>query len=354
MALAGPALGAALVSTTGWRGIFVATLPIAALAAVLGWHRLPDRSADAQTTERFGGDLKGMILLGAFTVVSLVGLASLNATALWAIAVATVLALGYWIYSGRVKSPVLARRHFSQMPLGAINVCFGLAFGAALGIDAYLPVYVRGGLGGSEDMAAFSVAFLTVGWTLGSIVSTRLLRRYTERTVSLLGFGTLIPPFVVGLSLYDRMTPLALVFTMAATVGLGVGLQSMSMQSLLYARAATSEVGRASSAHQYLRGLFQTYSAALCGAILLLVVRDRVGEVEEVRRLLNGEAVSGEEVAGAVAYGFRLAHIVPLAFALIGAGIALLLGRHEALPWRRVPAGLVTPAPAAPTRAMDE
>jgi hypothetical protein len=240
------------------------------------------------------------------------------------------------------------------MPLGGINLCFGLAFGAALGIDAYLPVYVRGGLGGTAPLAAFSVAFLTVGWTAGSIITTRLLMRLTETAVSLLGFGLLVPPLVVGLAVYDAATPIGLVFTMAWIVGMGVGTLSMAMLNLLYSRSDPSEVGRASAAHQYLRGLFQTYAAALAGAILLLVVRNRIGEVEAVRRLLAGETVGGTDVRAAVAMGFRLAHIVPLTFAIGGAIVAMVLHRQQGRAWRRFSPGAVRASPPEPTHAKSE
>ena len=353
MALAGPALAAAFIATTGWRGIFIANVPFAGVAAVLGWNRLPVRPRHVP-----GGtavDPVGVALLGGFTVVSLVGVSSLTPAAAVAAGAAGVLGVAYWIYSGHAQRPVLARRHFAEMPLGAINVCVGLAFGAALGIDAYLPVYVRGGLGGTAALAAFSVAFLTVGWTAASIITSRLLARLTETAVALVGFGLLIPPLVVGLVAYSATTPLGLVFTMAWILGMGVGTLSMAMLNLLYSRSDPNEVGRASAAHQYLRNLFQTYAAALAGTILLLVFRTRVGEVEAIRRLLAGETVGSTNLAAeSVSMGFRLAHSVPLTFAVGGALIAGILRRHEGQPWRRLAPTAVTTSPPEQTHAKNE
>jgi MFS family permease len=357
MALAGPALAAALVTTTGWRGIFLANLPLAGLAAILGWARLPPPSPHAteeQLKSQALGDRTGIVLLGAFTVVSLVGVSNLTPAAAVAAAVAALLAAVYWIYSGRVARPVLARRHFAGMPLGAINLCFGLAFGAALGIDAYLPIYVRGGLRGSEALAAFSVAFLTIGWTAGSVVTARLLDRLTETVVALVGFGLLIPPLVVGLIVYDAETAVGVVLAMAWIIGMGVGTLSMAMLNLLFSRSDPAEVGRASAAHQYIRGLFQTYAAAMVGAILLLVVRSRIGDVEPVQRLLAGEPASGADLSEAVAMGFRMAHVVPLVFAVGGAVIAVLLHRREGRAGDRAGGRLVREPPTEPTRATTE
>jgi len=332
MALGGPAIAAVFVATTGWRGIFVAVLPIVAVAAVLGWSRLPAR--DAPTRVSF--EPVGVLLLGSFTVISLLGFSSFSAPSVVAAVVAVGLGVAYWIRAGRSAQPVLARRYLAYHPIGTTNIAAGLAFGAALGIDAYLPVYVRGGLGHSTVLAAFSVAFLTVGWTLSSIILTRILDHFTETATALVGFGLLIPPFLVGLVLYDATTPIALVLSLAFILGLGVGTVSMSLLSLLYHVSEPFEVGRASSAHQYLRGLFQTYTTALVGAILLLVVSRRLGSIEGIQQLLaEGGGAANSDAQQAIAAGFRVGNGVALGFALIGFLVAIQLRRRLDQPSRR-------------------
>ena len=46
-----------------------------------------------------------------------------------------------------------------------------VALACTLGTDSYLPVYIRGARGGSTALAAFSVAFLTIGWSVAAYVS---------------------------------------------------------------------------------------------------------------------------------------------------------------------------------------
>jgi MFS family permease len=181
----------------------------------------------------------------------------------------------------------------------------------------------------SEEVAAFSVAFLTAGWTVGSLAAVRLLRRFGEVRVAELAFLALIPPLVVGISIYGPATPIALVFAMAATLGLGIGILSQAMLNRLFRLSEPAEVGRSSSAHQYMRGLFQTYASALAGAVLLTVAKVRLGDVEPVRRILAGEVVEASEVQAAVAEGFRRAHWVPLVFTLAAAAILARSRRAE-------------------------
>lgn len=205
-----------------------------------------------------------------------------------------------------------------------------------MGIDAYLPVFVKAGLGHSVVVAAFSVAFLTVGWSIASVVMSRLLDIYHEVPAALAGYALLIPCFVVGLSFYDANTPIALVLVVAFALGSGVGMLAMSLLNLLYAVAAPSEIGRATAAHQYVRGLFQTYGAAMVGGVILLVVRDKLGDLEGVRRLLAGGKVAADlATQAAVASGYRLAHVIPLAFSLIGLFATLRLAQRLQQPWKR-------------------
>ncbi len=334
MALGGPTLAALFVATTGWRGIFLINIPIAIGAGALGWSRMPPRATDAGRGFEVGA--WGVAILGAFTVVSLVGFSDASVVSGVAVVVAALLGAGYWVYTRRAPSPVIERRYFARHPIGTTNLAFGLAFGAALGIDAYLPIYVKAGLGYSVVIAAFSVAFLTLGWTTASLAMSRLLDRYSETPTALVGFGLLIPAIGVGLAVYDANTPIAVVLAVAFVLGLGVGTLAMSLLNLLYVVAEPTEVGRATAAHQYLRGLFQTYAAAMVGTIMLLVVSDRLGDVEAVRELLTGEVTSGDAATrDAVAAGFRLGHAVPLVLSVIGLVAGLRLWRRMGQPWRR-------------------
>ncbi len=334
MALGGPTLAALFVATTGWRGIFLLNIPIAIAAGALGWSRMPARPREA--TRGFEVSAAGTVILGAFTVVSLVAFSTVTIASGVAAIAAAVLGATYWVHSRRAPSPVIERRYFAEHPIGTTNLAFGLAFGAALGVDAYLPLYVKAGLGYSVVAAAFSVAFLTLGWTTASIAMSRLLDRYSETPTAMVGFALLIPAFVVGFVVYDATTPLAVVLGVAFVLGLGVGTLAMSLLNLLYVVADPAEVGRATAAHQYLRGLFQTYAAAMVGAIMLLVVANELGDVEAVRELLTGDvSVEDEATRRAVASGFRIGHLVPLAFSVVGAAAGWRLRRRLGQPWRR-------------------
>ncbi len=64
-----------------------------------------------------------------------------------------------------LRSPLVAQTHITRFPLKRIHVTSGLVLIAGLAADNYLPLYIQTTRGQSASFAAFSVLFLTVGWS---------------------------------------------------------------------------------------------------------------------------------------------------------------------------------------------
>ncbi len=330
MALAGPALVALIVSVGSWRWIFAINLPLVVFAAAIGWKQV---AATARTNEsaatRAPFDSAGLFLVGVFTGLVLVGLSDLRRSSFVSAAAAAVVAGIYWWHSGRVASPILGRRYFALPPFGLLNAIPFTFFAGSLAVDAYIPLYVRGGLGRSTSMAAFAVAFLALGWTTGSTITSRVLDRVENITVMLGGFALAIPPLAAGAVFYSASTPLLFVFVLSFMQGLGIGSVTNSTLSLLQRMASPSEMGRASSAHQFVRNLGGTFGTALAGAMLFAVVDSRLGSVELVRDLLggSGDLAVSTPAREAISAGFRAAAVAALVMTLVGFGFALVTRR---------------------------
>ena len=77
MGIGGPAVAAALVSTLGWRAVFAVNLPVAMMAAAVGWRRLPTEArAAAESLDR-----RGLAILSALTVALLLATSDLHGRA---------------------------------------------------------------------------------------------------------------------------------------------------------------------------------------------------------------------------------------------------------------------------------
>jgi MFS family permease len=317
MGFGGPAVAGALLTLGDWRSIFLVQLPLTALALAVGWRALPT------TRERPAAvrmDWTGVALLSVVTLCSLVAVSEIGAR--WwlvglGVGITGLTATAYWNHSGRVADPVLHRAHLTRFPLRWVHVTSGLVLIAGLATDNYLPLYVQTTRGRSEGIAAFSLVFLTVGWTAGSVVFSRVLGRWREADVIVLGASMIVPATAlcaVGIALD---WPLAVVFGGFALVGLSIGFVSTAGLTLLQASSAETEMGRANAAHQFIRTLCITYGVALGGAVLLLVVDRRVGDLDAVRDVLSGKEVElGQQTSDAIGAGLAWTTLLSLAVAI--------------------------------------
>jgi predicted MFS family arabinose efflux permease len=170
--------------------------------------------------------------------------------------------------------------------------------------DAYLPLYVQTTRGQSASVAAFSVLFVTVGWTSSAFIVSRLLDRWREVDAILLGAILIVPSVAAAGVTVAWDLPLATVFASFFVMGMAIGFVSTAGLTLLQSSSSDTEMGRVNSAHQFIRTLGITFSVTVGGAILLTVVDFQVGDVEAVRQVLSGDEVdAGSETLAAIGDG---------------------------------------------------
>lgn len=310
MGFGGPVVTAGLLALGSWRMIFVVQLPITAIALAAGWRTLPSTREHPQ---RIAMDARGIAVITLLVAASLVAVSQVGvrwwlagATAAAAIAMGTV----FWRHIGRTDQPLVERTHITRFPLKRIHVTAGLVLVAGLAADNYLPLYMQTTRGRSESFAAFSVLFLTVGWTTAAFVVSRLLERRHESELILTGAILMLPAVALSGLAVALTWPIPVVFTGFFLMGSAIGFVSTSGLTLLQASAHDSEMGRVNAAHQFVRTLCITYGVAAGGAVLLLVVDRQIGDVEVVRDALGGEDVvaSGPTLA-AIRDGLAWVHV---------------------------------------------
>ncbi len=338
----GPVIVAGLLAIGSWRLVFLAQIPLTVVALAMGWRSLP---STRDKPIRIQIDWYGVGLITGLVMASLVGVASIGST--WtgaAVGVVIAAACGalLWHHSGRHADPVLARVHLTRFPLRRIHVTSGMVLIAGLAADNYLPLYTRTVKGWSESAAAFSVMFLTIGWTAAAFVVSRALGRRTEAELILFGSLFSVPSLVIAAIAVLAEWPTAVVLAAYFAVGLSIGFVSTSGLNLLQSSSAPAEMGRTNSAHQFIRTLCITYGVAIGGAVLLFVVDRQAGDVEVVRDLLGGDdaAVDPSTIDG-IRDGFAAIHIFSVAAAVACVVAAVVLWRQSRD--RTAEAAVVTP-----------
>ncbi len=330
MSFGGPALAGLLLAVGGWRFVFAVQLPLTTLALAVGWSTLPGtrRRPTAISTDWVGVGLISSVVVLLLAAVGQIGIrwSVSGGSAALAVAAGAV----YWWHAGRVNEPILARTHITRFPLAWVHLTAGLVMIAGLAVENYLPLYVQLTRGRSVEFAAFSITFLSVGWTSGSFIFSRLLSHWRESAVILLGAVLSVPSLAAAGLLVAREGSLTWILGTFVFVGLGVGFVSTASQTLMQAASDESEMGRVNAAHQFVRNLSITLAVALGGAVILSVVEAQVGDVETVRGVLAGEDVTvGAETMAAVGDGLALAHVPSVVMALGCLGVAVSLIRRE-------------------------
>ena len=315
MGVAGPAVAAFILTFLTWEWIFYINLPMGAIALWAGWKVLP--GPYGESTGRF--DLKGSLLLTGITVATLFAVDAVSLASLVWLAGAGA-ALGLYIrHARRAPSPVVRLEHISTQPYSGLALSTALLLTGTFAMSSYIPLYVRAGLEGSPGLTAWSVLPLTVGWTVGAVISSRMADRHSESWIILLGFMVSMPSMALAWYLITAHVSLTASFLVFFTAGVGVGMATNAALTLLRAVTDSSRMGRVASAHLFARNQGFTFGAAIGGAVLLLVVTRQLGDVELVRELISsaeGDAPAG--AAEAVQAGFAASVAVGLVLSVLG------------------------------------
>jgi MFS family permease len=228
--LAGPALGAFLVATFGWRSVFYVNLPFGALGfAVLAW-KYHDREKPHSTDL----DLPGVTLLAVastalLALVSGLGPGGWNPITTVAL---TALAIGATVVfvrtERRAANPVLppdlvVHRTIGPSLLGSLllGVCF-------LSLDTYVPLYVQGARGGGAAAAAGVVTPVMLTWAASGLFAAPLAVRWGFRNTAALGSVLTVLSFLGLLVCALTGAPKWVLTTVLLLCGLGFGPASMA------------------------------------------------------------------------------------------------------------------------------
>ncbi len=323
MGVAGPAIAAFILTFLSWEWIFYVNLPLGLIALAAGWRVFPGPFGEST---RF--DAKGSLLVAAVTVATLFAVDALGVqSALWLALAALALVL-YVRHARAVDSPVVKLEHIVPQPYSGLAVSTALLLTGTFAMSSYIPLYVRAGLEGSPGLTAWSVLPLTVGWTVGAIISSRMADRHSESWIILVGFFVNMPALAVAWLLAAVTESIAAAFLSFFAAGVGVGMATNAALTLLRAVTEPSRMGRVSSAHLFSRNQGFTFGAAIGGAVLLLVVGLQLGDVELVRELISSPEGGGPAgAAEAVQSGFAASVAVGLGLTILGFFAAVRMRR---------------------------
>jgi EmrB/QacA subfamily drug resistance transporter len=271
----GPIVGGTLVSSLGWRSIFLINLPVGLAAIVLTLRFIPE--SRAPRPRRFDpiGQVLVIVLLSALTygIIEAPGRGWSSAGILAAFSASMMALLALLLYEPRREDPLVDLRFFRSIPFTSsivISVAAFAAFGGFLFLNTLYLQEVRGLSPVEAGLATVPMAVMTM---VASPLSGRLVGRRGPRLPLVIAGVSFVTACAMLIGI-DPATPLAWLFAAYVIFGLGFGFVNAPITNAAVSGMPRSQAGVASAIATTSRQFGQTLGVAVVGAI----VTSRVGE----------------------------------------------------------------------------
>jgi len=266
----GPVLGGFLVHAWGWRSIFWATVPVAALALTLTVVRLKGDWADARGE---GFDIKGAVVFGAGLVALMYGFSRLPSSLGLLLTGAGALALaGFVLFELRVPAPLLDLRLFLRNRIFAFsNLAALLNYSATSAVAFLMSLYLQYIKGLPPQKAGLVLVAQAVVMAVTSPFAGRLSDRSEPRLIASLGMALSAAGLLL-LSFLGPATGLGFIVASLVCLGLGFGLFSSPNTNAVMCSVEKRHLGIASATLGTMRLTGQMLSAGTTMMIFALVM----------------------------------------------------------------------------------
>ncbi|MEX1298909.1 MAG: MFS transporter [Desulfotignum sp.] len=267
----GPTMGGVIVSFFSWRWIFFINLPLgllslAGIALYLTEFREKKKNASL--------DWSGLVSLTGFlmSVLTLVMIGGRNIA--WislpsTLLVVTSILFGTWFVKAELSAtdPILDLRFFRRRGFAMGNLAGFCASFSMFSLFGYAPLFLQGALGHTPLQVGVAMLSLSLGWSVGSLILGRIMHLTTQKTAAMAGGILLVTG--TGLTLgFSTTTTMIHSFLVFQLVGFGMGFVVLSTLLVVQNSLATSDLGVATSSHQFARTLGGTLGVGVSGGMV--------------------------------------------------------------------------------------
>ncbi|ROO59772.1 EmrB/QacA subfamily drug resistance transporter [Micromonospora sp. Llam0] len=291
-----PLVGGALVSSLGWRSIFLVNLLPGAFVLFGALRWLPASGRQAGRRLDLAGAVLGVLLLGTVNLAVISGADEgwTRPVTLVAAGVAVVALVLFVATEHRTADPMLQLALFRIRAFTGVSVLSFLTRAVGFGTMPYLVLWLQGMLGYSPLQAGLQLSALSVAIVGGSLVVARLQHRYGTRAVVVAGFVAICGGYLLVARVGAESTWLV-VLPGLLLIGAGMGLLFAPLMGISVSVVPPQQAGMASGTANAFFPLGTAVGAAVFGAVLA----GRVGSG------LSDDAVRSVGVSGQTATEVR-------------------------------------------------
>lgn len=265
----GPVIGGVLVSTAGWRSIFLINIPIGVGALLLTARRIPGTPADAGRRVPLPSHIVGVFALVALSFGLIEGgtYGWASASILTAFVAAAVGVLAFVLRERTVATPVIPVALFRDPRFSAANVVGFLLNFALFGGVFLLGIFLQLTRGASVLRAGIELLPMMGVFVIGNLAFARIVGRTGIRRPLIIALATAGLGALVMLTINASM-PYALLAVVMAVANLGVGITVPALTAALMQAAGRENANLAGATLTANRQIGALVGVAVTGAIL--------------------------------------------------------------------------------------
>lgn len=266
----GPPLGGILAGAFGWRGVFFALAPAAAVTAIAGTRWIPSlgRVRSPGTFDWVGAALSALVP-AALSFGAIEGQAQGWTAAIVLAAFGTgAAALAAFIpWELARRAPLVDVRLFRRRAFTAANLAALVIFFAFVGAIVYFSVYFQQLQHRSAVAAGLDVSAIGIAYAIVATLTGKVLHRTGERlpmVVGLLAAGVA----TLGLLRLSASTSIGAIWWNFALLGAAIGLCGTPISTIAMSSVDQRRAGMASGVVNAARQLGQAFGIAVLGALV--------------------------------------------------------------------------------------
>jgi EmrB/QacA subfamily drug resistance transporter len=271
----GPTFGGFVVTYFSWRWIFFVNVPLglfSLLGIALYLVEVREKKKGA-AIDYWGALTLSTAILGLLTVFLLAGRSydwiSSQIVGLSILAIAAGIA--FYFAEKRAREPILSLDFFGSRGFSVGNGSAFLASFTVFSLFAYSPLFIQGALGKTPMQMSVAMLSLSLGWSVGALTCGRIVNRFGQKTSTV--FGALCLAGGGGIMItFSTATSLTACSIVLGFVGIGMGFVSMATLLVVQDSLDVSDLGVATSSHQFARTLGGTIGVGISGSFVTITL----------------------------------------------------------------------------------
>ena len=273
----GPTFGGFVVTYFSWRWIFFVNVPLGVFSLrgiALYLVEVRDKNK-AAAIDYWGALTLSTTILGLLTVFLLAGRSydwiSPQVISLALITIAGGIAFFY--VEKRAREPILSLDFFGTRGFSIGNGSAFLASFTIFSLFAYSPLFIQGALGKTPMQMSVAMLSLSLGWSVGALACGQIVNRFGQMPSTV--FGSLCLAVGGGIMVtFSTGTSLSTCSIVLGFVGVGMGFVSMATLLVVQDSLDQSDLGVATSSHQFSRTLGGTIGVGISGSFVTMTLSD--------------------------------------------------------------------------------